>query len=102
MSPNFASNTSSTGSFCGAPMDSRDLHMRSGRMTSIHHQNHAAIQHIQTTPAPPISDVSERIPTKQLAPDHMLIDVSLQGPNKDGGNVALDFIMVTSDHDVLL
>ena len=26
----------------------------------------------------------------------MLIDVSLQGPNKDGSNVALDFSMVTS------
>jgi uncharacterized membrane protein YgcG len=75
-------------------------------MTSIHHQNHAAIQHwfedlarqahIQTTPAPPISDVSERNPTKQLAADLMLIDVSLREPNKDGGNVALDFSMVTS------
>ncbi len=80
--------------------------MRTCKMTSIHHQNHAAIQHwfedlarqahIQTTPAPPISDVSERNPTKQLAADLMLIDVSLQGPNKDGGDVALDFSMVTS------
>ena len=102
----FCPNTSSTGTFCGAPMDSRDLHMRTCRMTSIHHQNHAAIQHwfedlarqahIQTTPAPPISDVSERNPTKQLAADLMLIDVSLREPNKDGGNVALDFSMVTS------
>jgi hypothetical protein len=72
-------------------------------MTSIHHQNHLAIQHwfedlarqahIQTTPAPPISDVT---PTKQLAADLMLIDVSLQSPNNDGGNVALVFSMVTS------
>ena len=73
--------------------------------TSIHHQNHAAIQqwfedltrqaHIQTTPEPPISDVSERNPTKQLAADLTLIDVSLRGPDKDGGNVALDFSVVT-------
>jgi len=34
---------------------------------------------------------------KQLAVDLMLINVYLQGPNKDpGGNVALDFSMVTS------
>jgi hypothetical protein len=102
----FCPNTSSTGTFCGAPMDSRDLHMRTCKMTSIHHQNHAAIQHwfedlarqahIQTTPAPPISDVSERNPTKQLAADLMLIDVSLREQNRDGGNVALDFSMVTS------
>jgi len=102
----FCPNTSSTGTFCGAPMDSRDLHMRTCKMTSIHHQNHAAIQHwfedlarqahIQTTPAPPISDVSERNPTKQLAADLMLIDVSLREHNRDGGNVALDFSMVTS------
>ena len=43
--------------------------------------------HISTTPAPPISDVSERNPTKQLAADLMLIDVSLREPGKDGGNV---------------
>ena len=104
----FCPNTSSTGTFCGAPLDSRDLHIRTCKMTSIHHQNHAAIQqwfedlarqaHIQTTPAPPISDVSERNPTKQLAADLMLIDVSLREPTagKDGGNVALDFSMVTS------
>ena len=101
----FCPNTSSTGKYCGAPLDSRDLHIRTCRMTSIHHQNHAAIQqwfedltrqaHIQTTPAPPISDVSERNPTKQLAADLMLIDVSLRGPDKDGGNVALDFSVVT-------
>ena len=102
----FCPNTSSTGTFCGAPLDSRDLHMRTCKMTSIHHRNHAAIQqwfedlarqaHISTTPAPPISDVSERNPTKQLAADLMLIDVSLREPGKDGGNVALDFSMVTS------
>jgi hypothetical protein len=101
----FCPNTSSTGKYCGAPLDSRDLHIRTCRMTSIHHQNHAAIQqwfedltrqaHIQTTPAPPISDVSERNPTKQVAADLMLIDVSLRGPDKDGGNVALDFSVVT-------
>ncbi len=76
--------TSSTGTFCGAPMDSRNLHMHTCRMTSIHHQNYAAIQHwfedlARQAPAPPISDVSERTPTKQLAADLMLIDVSLQG-----------------------
>ena len=102
----FCPNTSSTGTICGAPLDSRDLHIRTCKMTSIHHQNHAAIQHwfedlarqahIQTTPAPPISDVSERNPTKQLAADLMLIDVSLREANRDGGNVALDFSMVTS------
>ena len=75
-------------------------------MTSIHHQNHAAIQqwfedlarqaHIQTTP--PISDVLERNPTKQLAADLMLIDVLLREPTagKDCDNVALDVSMVTS------
>ena len=52
--------------------------------------------HIATTPAPPISDVSERNPTKQLTADPMLIDVSLRETGKDGGNVALDFSMVTS------
>ena len=33
----FCPNTSSTGTFCGAPMDSRDLHMRTCKMTTIHH-----------------------------------------------------------------
>jgi hypothetical protein len=43
----FCLNTSSTGTFCGASMDSRDLlHMHTCKMTSIHHQNYAAIQHL--------------------------------------------------------
>jgi len=102
----FCPNTSSTGTICGAALDSRDLHIRTCKMTSIHRQNHAAIQHwfedlarqahIQTTPAPPISDVSEQTPTKQVAADLMLIDVSLREATKDGDNVALDFSMVTS------
>ena len=42
-------------------------------------------------------DVSEQTPTMQLTVDLMLINVYLQGPNKDpGGNVALDFSRVTS------
>ena len=51
--------------------------------------------HIQTTPAPPISEASERNPTKQLAADIMLIDVSLRQPGRDGKSVAIDFSIVT-------
>ena len=104
----FCPNMSSTGTFCGAPLNSRDLHMRTCKMTSIHHRNHLAIQqwfedlarqaHISTTPAPPIFDVSECNPTKQLAADLMLIDVSFREPGKDGGNVALNFSMVTATY----
>jgi hypothetical protein len=94
-----------SGNICGAVLDSRDIHIRTCRMNNVNHQKHAALQqwfedlckqaHIQTTPAPPISEVSERNPTKQLAADIMLIDVSLRQPGRDGKSVAIDFSIVT-------
>ena len=102
----YCPNTSfGTGNICGAILDSRDIHIRTCRMNNVNHQKHAALQqwfedlckqaHIQTTPAPPISEVSERNPTKQLAADIMLIDVSLRQPGRDGKSVAIDFSIVT-------
>jgi len=102
----YCPNTSfGTGNICGATLDSRDIHIRTCRMNNVNHQKHAALQqwfedlckqaHIQTTPAPPISEVSERNPTKQLAADIMLIDVSLRQPGRDGKSVAIDFSIVT-------
>ena len=95
----------STGNICGAVLDSRDIHIRTCKMNNVNHQKHAALQqwfedlckqaHIQTTPAPPISEVSECNPTKQLAADIMLIDVSLRQPGRDGKSVAIDFSIVT-------
>ena len=86
-------------------MDSRDIHIRTCKINNVNHQKHAALQqwfedlckqaHIQTTPAPPISEVSERNPTKQVAADIMLIDVSLKQPGRDGKSVAIDFSIVT-------
>ncbi len=58
-------------------------------MMFIHHQKHETVQrwfqdlakqaHIQTGPAPPITQPSVRKPTKQLGADLMLINVSLRG-----------------------
>ena len=59
------------------------LGLRTCRMNSINHEKHEALKfwfrdlttqaHIQTAPAPPISEVSARNPTKQLAGDLMLL-----------------------------
>ena len=67
----------STGNICGARLDSRDLHLRTCKINNVHHQKHEALRfwfkdfvkqaHIKTAPAPPISEVSQRNPTKQLA-----------------------------------
>ena len=83
----FCPNISSKGEYCGAPLNSRDLHIRTCKMTPIHHQKHAAVQHwfdelakqahIATTPAPPIYETNLQNPTKPLAADLLLIDVSL-------------------------
>jgi hypothetical protein len=102
----FCPNTAfGTGNICGALLDSRDIHIRTCKMNNVNHRKHAALQqwfedlckqaHIQTTPAPPISEASERNPTKQLAADIMLIDVSLRQPGRDGKSVAIDFSIVT-------
>ena len=102
----FCPNTAfGTGNICGAALDSRDIHIRTCKINNVNHQKHAALQqwfedlckqaHIQTTPAPPISEVSERNPTKQVAADIMLIDVSLKQPGRDGKSVAIDFSIVT-------
>ena len=102
----FCPNTAfGSGNICGALLDSRDIHIRTCRMNNVNHQKHAVLQqwfedlckqaHIQTTPAPPISEASERNPTKQLAADIMLIDVSLRQPGRDGKSVAIDFSIVT-------
>ena len=102
----FCPNTAfGSGNICGTLLDSRDIHIRTCKINDVNHRKHAALQqwfedlckqaHIQTTPAPPISEVSERNPTKQLAADIMLIDVSLREPGRDGKSVAIDFSIVT-------
>ena len=58
-------------------------------MNNINHEKHEALKFwfqdlIQTAPAPPISEVSARNPTKQLAGDLMLVDVSLRQPGNEG------------------
>jgi hypothetical protein len=100
--PNFAR---STGSYCGARLDSRDLHLRTCKMNNVNHEKHEALKHwfqdltkqahIQTAPAPSISEVSKRNPTKQLAGDLMLIDVSLRQAGRDGKCGVIDFSIVT-------
>ena len=95
----------STGNYCGALLDSRDLHLRTCRMNNVNHEKHEALKywfqelakqaHIQTAPAPPISEVSRRNPTKQLAGDLMLVDVSLRQAGRDGKCGVLDFSIVT-------
>ena len=51
--------------------------------------------HIQTAPAPPISEVSPRNPTKQLAGDLKLKDVSLCQAERDGQCGVIDFSIIT-------
>jgi hypothetical protein len=101
----FCPNISSKGVYCGVRLDSRDLHIRTCRMNPIHHQKHATVQHwfeelakqahIATTPAPAISMTNPQNPTKPLAADLMLIDVSLKELGRDGQSVAIDFSVVT-------
>ena len=100
--PNVAT---STGAICGIALDTRDIHLRTCRMNNVNHVKHAAVQawfqdfakqaHIATQPAPPISTVSPRNPTKQLAGDLLLVDVSLQDKEKDGECCVIDFSIVT-------
>ena len=100
--PNIAK---SSGNICGALLDSRDIHLRTCKMNDVHHQKHETVQrwfqdlakqaHIQTGPAPPITQPSVRNPTKQLGADLMLIDVSLRGEGRDGKCGVSDFSMVT-------
>ena len=93
-------NAESTGRYCGALLDSRDIHLRTCRMNSINHEQHEAQDltkqaHIQTAPAPPISEVSVRNPTKQLAGDLMLVDVSFHQAGRDDKCGVIDFSIVT-------
>jgi hypothetical protein len=95
----------STGSYCGAPLDSRDVHLRTCKMNSIHHEKHEALRfwfkdfvkqaHIKTAAAPNISEVSPRNPTKQLAGNLMLVDVSLRQAERDGKCGVIDFSIIT-------
>jgi hypothetical protein len=95
----------STGNICGARLDSRDLHLRTCKMNNVHHEKHEALRfwfkdfvkqaHIKTAPPPPISEVSERNPTKQLAGDLMLVDVSLRQAGRDGKCGVIDFSIIT-------
>ena len=75
-------------------------------MNNVNHEKHEALKHwfedltkqahIQTAPAAPsISEVSNRNPTKQLAGDLMLIDVSLRQAGRDGKCGVIDFSIVT-------
>ena len=95
----------STRSYCGATLDSRDLHLRTCKMNNVNHEKHEALKfwfkdfakqaHISTTAAPPISEVSPKNPTKQLAGDLMLVDVSLRQPGRDGKCGVIDFSIIT-------
>ena len=58
-------------------------------------QRFAKQAHISTTAAPPISEVSPKNPTKQLAGDLMLVDVSLRQPGRDGNCGVIDFSIIT-------
>ena len=95
----------STKSYCGATLDSRDLHLRTCKMNNVNHEKHEALKfwfkdfakqaHISSTAAPPISEVSPIHPTKQLAGDLMLVDVSLRQPGRDGKCGVIDFSITT-------
>jgi hypothetical protein len=95
----------STGSYCGVLLDSRDLHLRTCKMNNVNHEKHEALKHwfqdftkqahILTAPAPAISEASRQHPTKQLAGDLMLIDVSLRQAGRDGKCGVIDFSIVT-------
>ena len=76
-------------------------------MNPIHHQKHGAVQYwfeqpakqahisITGTTAPPISETNLQNPTKPLAADLLLIDVSLKEPGRDGQTVAINFNVVS-------
>jgi hypothetical protein len=95
----------STGNYCGATLDSRDLHLRTCKMNNVNHEKHEALRfwfkdfvkqaHIQTAPAPPISETSQLHPTKPLAGDLMLVDVSLRQAGRDGQCGVIDFSIIT-------
>jgi hypothetical protein len=95
----------STGSYCGVLLDSRDIHLRTCRMNNVNHAKHEAVKywfqdlakqaHIQTAPAPAISETSPRHPTKPVAGDLMLIDVSLRQSGRDGCCGVIDFSIIT-------
>ena len=89
-----------------ATLDSRDLHLRTcKKMNNVNHEKHEALKfwfkdfakqvHISTTVAPPISEVSPQNPTKQLAGDLMLVDVSLRQPGRDGKCGVIYFSIIT-------
>ena len=95
----------STGNICGAALDSRDLHLRTCKMNNVNHEKHEALRfwfkdfvkqaHIETAPAPPISEVSERNSTNYLVGDLMLVDVSLRKAERDGKCGVIDFSIIT-------
>ena len=74
-------------------------------MNNVNHEKHEALKfwfkdfakqaHISTTAASPISEVSPKNPTKQLAGDLMLVDVSLRQPGRDGKCGVIDFSIIT-------
>ena len=74
-------------------------------MNNVNHEKHEALKfwfkdfakqaHISSTAAPPISEVSPLPPTKQLAGDLMLVDVSLRQPGRDGKCGVIDFSIIT-------
>ena len=74
-------------------------------MNNVNNEKHEALKHgfqdltkqahIQTALAPAISKVSKRNPTKQLAGDLMLIDVSLRQAGRDGKCGVIAFSIVT-------
>ena len=74
-------------------------------MNNVNHEKHEALKfwfkdfakqaHISTTAAPPISEVSPKNPTKQLAGDLMLVDVSLRQSRRDGKCGVIDFSIIT-------
>ena len=92
----------STGSYCGVLLDSRDLYLRIAgwtyqswktRSTKIlvqtcTHSNGTSTTDLRT-------GLSPRNPTKQLAGNFMLVDVSLRQLGKDGKSGMIDFSIVT-------
>ena len=67
----------STGNYCGAPLDSRDLHLRTCKMNNVNHEKHEALQfwfkdlvkqaHIQT------AHPSRRHPSNIQPTNHLLV-----------------------------
>ena len=73
-------------------------------MNNVNHEKHEALKfwfkdfakqsHISTTAAPPISEVSPKNPTKQLAGDLMLVDVSLRQPGRRDGKCGVIYFSI--------